>query len=283
MTGEDGLPRHRIVKEGIKSARKNKLFTILIVAMFFILGGIAAITAQELEEVLEGEEEEEDEREGDGTPATDVEYEPVIKPSEFVSDIDNPYFPLEPGSRYVYEGTSEEGAERIVVQVTNDTKVILGVTCVVVRDTVTVDGQVVEDTWDWYAQDSHGNVWYFGEDTKEYDGGQVVSTAGSWTAGTDGAKAGIIMLMEPLVGLSYRQEYYAGEAEDMAEVHALDATATVPAGSYTGVLRTREWTPMEPKYAEDKYYVQGVGCVLEVMTKGGSERVELIEYTTGAS
>ncbi len=277
MAGEDGLPRRRVLKDGLESARRNKLFTVMMVAMFFVLGGIAAVAAEELEEVIEGEDDDDD-RGGDGG---DVEYEPVIVPSDFVGAVDNPYLPLAPGSRWVYEGATEDGLERIVVEVTNDTRQVMGVTCVVVRDTVTVDGEVTEDTWDWFAQDVHGNVWYFGEDTKEYEDGKVVSTEGAWEAGVDGAKPGIVMLAGPLVGLTYRQEYYKGEAEDMAQVLALHGTATTPAGTYSDVLRTKEWTPLEPGVAEEKYYAPGVGCVLEVVTKGGDERVELVEFVAG--
>ncbi len=165
--------------------------------------------------------------------------------------------------------------------VTNQTKTILGVTNTVVLDTVwDEDDELVEETYDWYAQDKEGNVWYFGEDSKEYEAGVLVSTAGSWEAGVDGAKPGIIMEANPQIGDSYRQEYYVGEAEDMAEVLSLSETASVPYDSFTGCLKTKEWTPLEPDIVAHKYYAPGVGCVMEIMVEGGSEHVELIDVRT---
>lgn len=207
-------------------------------------------------------------------------YAPVIEPANFVEGVDNQYFPLTPGTTYIYEGETEDGTERIEVYVTHETKEILGVNCVVVRDTVSLDGELVEDTFDWYAQDKDGNVWYMGEDSKEYEDGEAVSTEGSWEAGVDGAMPGIIMEAKPLVGDSYRQEYYAGEAEDMGEVLSLTESATVPHGSFDNLLMTKDWTPLEPGIAEHKYYAPGVGVVLEVLVEGGSERVELVDVTT---
>jgi hypothetical protein len=159
----------------------------------------------------------------------------------------------------------------------------MGVTCMVVRDTVSTGGQVIEDTWDWYAQDVHGNVWYFGEDTKEFENGKVVSTEGTWEGGVGGARPGIVMLADPQVGLTYHQEYLKGVAEDMAQVLDLSTNATVPAGSYGHAVQTKEWTPLQPKVLENKYYVAGIGCVLEVTVKGGTDRVELVEYVPGGS
>jgi hypothetical protein len=135
----------------------------------------------------------------------------------------------------------------------------MGVECVVVNDKAWENGKLIERTYDWHAQDKEGNVWYFGEDTKEYENGKVVSTKGSWEAGVDGAKPGIIMQAHPKVGQSYRQEYYKGEAEDMAKVINLNESVTVPYGSFDHVLVTKEWTPLEPSYAEHKYYAPGVG------------------------
>jgi hypothetical protein len=212
-----------------------------------------------------------------GNQSPDDDYNPVIEPANFVTTIDNPYFPLVPGTTYTYKGETEDGLEEIKVFVTDETKEILGVTCVVVRDTVTVDGELVEDTYDWYAQDKAGNVWYMGEDSKEYEDGEVVSTEGSWEAGVDGAKPGIIWQANPQVGESYRQEYYAGEAEDMAEVVSLNESVTVPNGSYN-TIQTKEWTPLEPGVLEYNYYASGVGAVLEVNPETG-ERVELVNIS----
>jgi hypothetical protein len=192
-------------------------------------------------------------------------YSPNIHPADFVDVIDNKYFPLDPGTTFIYEG----GTERDVMAVTSATKKIMGVKCVVVDDRGYDGGKLIEKTYDWFAQDNKGNVWYFGEDTKELDNGKVTSTKGSWEAGVDGAKPGIIMQGDPKVGESYRQEYYEGEAEDTAKVVSLDESATVPYGSFDSVLETREWTPLEPSYDEHKYYAAGVGQV----SGGGLELV----------
>ncbi len=152
-------------------------------------------------------------------PAAVVEgraYEPGIVPTAFVREIDNPYLPLTPGLTLIYEGVSDGERERVEVTVTSETKQVMGVTATVVRDRAFAGGELVEDTFDWFAQDRQGNVWYFGEETAEYKGGEVVTRAGSWEAGVDGARPGIVMLAEPQVGDTYRQEYYEGEAEDMA-------------------------------------------------------------------
>jgi hypothetical protein len=156
---------------------------------------------------------------------------------------------------------------------------VVGIECVVVRDTVSLDGELIEDTHDWYAQDKDGNVWYMGEDSKEYEGGQVTSTAGSWEAGVDGALPGIKVWATPLVGdAPYYQEYYEGEAEDLGRDVALDGTASVQFGDYTDLLVVEEWTPLEPEVVERKYYAAGVGTVKEEMARGGNEVVELIEF-----
>jgi len=208
-------------------------------------------------------------------------YRKEIDPADFVDRVDNRYFPLTPGTTFVYEGETEDGeAVRVEDYVTHETKQVLGVTCVVVRNRVIENGDLVEETFDWYAQDKDGDVWYFGEDAKEYEAGVVVSTEGSWEAGVDGAMPGIIMEANPQAGDLYRQEYYEGEAEDMAEVLSLTESASVTYGSFDNLLMTREWTPLEPGVVEHKYYAPGVGLILEVMVEGGSERVELMEITT---
>ena len=196
----------------------------------------------------------------------------------FTTEIDNPYLPMVPGTRRVFRETDGDGAaQKVVVTVTSRTKrVASGVVARVVRDTVTERGQVVEDTFDWYAQDDRGNVWYVGEDTTEYEDGRPVTKEGSWEAGVDGAKAGIVMPARPRVGMQYRQEHYAGHAEDMARVLSLDEQAEVPAGHFTGVLLTREWNPIEPEVLEYKLYAKGIGPVLAVSVSGGSDREELL-------
>jgi energy-converting hydrogenase Eha subunit F len=208
---------------------------------------------------------------------------PQTDPAGFVATIDNSYLPLTPGTRWVYESKTEDGLERIVVEVTTETKAVMGVNCVVVRDTVTLDGNIIEDTSDWYAQDRDGNVWYLGEDTKEYEDGKVVSTKGSWEAGVDGAQPGIAMKADPKPGDEYRQEYYPGQAEDMGKVLRLGDSVTVPYGSFSDVLVTEDFTPLEPGVAEQKYYAPGVGLVLEVLVSGGTGRVELVEFSRPGS
>lgn len=205
-------------------------------------------------------------------PSTETPYAPVIDPANFVTIVDNPYFPLTPGTIFIYEGKTEKGEEHVEVVVGSETKVIMGVTCVSVSDTVTVDGQLEEGTTDWYAQDKQGNVWYFGEDTREYKDGKVSSTHGAWLAGVDGALPGIIMKANSSVGETYRQEYYKGQAEDMASVLSLSETASVPVGSYTNVLMTNEWSALaNPPVYEHKYYASGVGNILTRGVEGGWE------------
>jgi len=214
----------------------------------------------------------------DGTASGGADYAPDIDPARFTAQVDNPFLPLPPGARWVYDGTTADGAEHTVVEVQAGTKKIMGVDCVIVRDTVSLDGQVVEDTYDWFAQDDEGNVWYFGEDTKEYEEGAVASTAGSWEAGVDGAQPGIAMEAKPKAGDRYRQEYYRGEAEDMGEVLGVDERVDVPFGHFDGVLKTKDTTPLEPDVVEHKYYASGIGLVLELDPTGGSERVELTDF-----
>jgi hypothetical protein len=213
-------------------------------------------------------------------PGDGGDYHPDIDPTRFVDGVDNPYLPLVPGSRWVYEGTSEGQNERTEVVVTDDRRTIAGIDAVVVRDTVTRDGVLYEDTFDWYAQDVDGNVWYLGEATEEHEGGDV-STAGSWETGVDGALPGIAMHAHPEVGPGYRQEFLAGHAEDLAQVTSVGQRASVPAGAYDDVVVIEEWNPLEPDVVEEKSYAPGVGVVLEVQTAGGAERVELVSFTPG--
>jgi hypothetical protein len=206
----------------------------------------------------------------------------AVEPSDFVTGIDNPWLPLIPGSTWVYESVGGEGVERIEVVVLDETREVMGIPATVVRDTVTVDGELVEDTYDWYAQDIDGNVWYMGEETAEYEDGEVISTAGAWEAGVDGALPGIVMLADPTVGDAYRQEYYPGEAEDMAEVVRVGVAAELADGSFENLIVIEEWTPLEPEVVEEKSYASGVGVVLEEVVEGGSGRIELVSHTRGA-
>ncbi len=205
-------------------------------------------------------------------------YHPVIDVNDFVDPTTDPnsYFPLVPGTTLIYEGETEDGTERIEVTVTDETKEVLGVTCTVVVDQVFLDGQLIEDTRDYYAQDIAGNVWYFGENSLEIEDGEVVSLGGSWTAGVDGAKPGIIMMAEPEFGGVYRQEYALTEAEDAASVLGLSETVEVLFGVFTDCLMTADFTPIEPDVLELKFYAPGVGLVLEVNPETG-ERIELVD------
>jgi hypothetical protein len=207
--------------------------------------------------------------------------EPVtLDPADFTTRIDNPYWPMRPGSRWVYRETDQEGArQRVVVRVMRRTKMIAnGIRARVVRDVVTEDGKPVEKTNDWYAQDKAGNIWYLGEATTEYENGKPVSTEGSFEAGVDGAQAGVVVPAKPRRGLKYRQEYYAGHAEDRGEIVSLRAQAEVPFGHFRNVLMTQDTNPLEPKVLEFKFYARGVGPVLAVGVSGTSDREELIRY-----
>lgn len=214
---------------------------------------------------------------GSGEEQAEV-YSPVIDPAQFTPAVENPFFPLPPGMTLIFE--TPDGSERVEVFVMDETREVMGVTCTVVESWEYEDGDLVEETLDWYAQHSDGSVWYFGEDTKAYKDDGTVSAAGSWEAGSDGALPGIIMEGDPKVGDSYREEYYKGHAEDMGEVVELDGSVSVPHGTFEGVLVTKEWSALEPGAFEHKYYARGVGLVLEAE---GETRVELVQVTEGSS
>lgn len=197
-------------------------------------------------------------------------------PADFVAEITNPYLAFARGKTFRYEGETDEGLETIVVEVTQDTKTILGVATTVVHDQAFLNGELIEDTFDWFAQDKSGTVWYFGEDSKEIENGVVVSTEGSWQAGVNGARPGIIMLAQPRVGMKYQQEFAEDVAEDMAKVLSLSETVGIGLGTFTAVLETMEWTPLEPGAREHKFYKPGLGLVLELAHKGGGQRLELV-------
>ena len=201
----------------------------------------------------------------------------LVNPDDFVSEVDNPFFPLTPGTRFFYEGTKDGEPTTDETTVTHDTKQILGVTTTVVRDRAFDKGVLAEDTLDWYAQDVAGNVWYFGEDTKELDEfGHVISTEGTWEAGVNGAEPGIIMEAHPHVGDLYQQELALGVAEDRARVLSLDESACVQFGCFDHLLLTEEWTPLHPGEVEWKYYAKNVGFLLGNLVQGGSEHTELV-------
>jgi hypothetical protein len=213
--------------------------------------------------------------------------EPVnLDPADFTTTIDNPYWPMRPGSKWVYRETDTRGTrEKAVVEVTNETKTIAnGIEARVIRDTVSENGQPVEITDDWYAQDSAGNIWYLGEYVTNYENGKVVDHDGSFEAGVDGAQPGIVMPANPEPDLSYRQEYYKGEAEDKAAVITVgEEQVEVPFGHFNAdVLMTRDLVPTEPKVQELKFYAPGVGPLLSVHTDGAGGRAELVSYTPGS-
>ncbi len=216
-----------------------------------------------------------------GLAQQDGAYDPKIDPANFIDPAQigktiepNPYFLLLPGYTRIYK----QGTQTITVAVTSDTKEIMGVTCAVIHDVVEDNGVLIEDTWDWYAQDKDGNVWYFGEATQKFENGKT-STEGSWEHGVDGAKAGVVMWGNPeaKIGEMYRQEYYANHAEDWGKVLGVTESATTPAASCAGnCLITEDTTPLEPDVLEHKYYAPGVGFIYELKPKTG-ETLELVE------
>jgi hypothetical protein len=205
-------------------------------------------------------------------------YAPVLDPADFVAAIDNPYAPFAVGSRWVYETQTPEGLERNEVEVTGETKTILGIQATVVHDVVFLDDVLVEDTLDWVAQDLDGNVWYLGELAQNFEDGELVDIEGSFEAGRNGAQPGLWMKADPQVGDVYRQEFALGEAEDFGRVLSLGAAAMVPAGSYVDCLQTEDGSPLEPDTLEVKTFAPGVGMVLEENPETG-ERTELVEVT----
>jgi uncharacterized membrane protein YkoI len=251
---------------------KTKIL-ISIVVLMVIIGGSIIVNLNDSEEEINFLLE------------NDSLYNPEIDPEDFTVKIDNPYFTLIPGTKLVYEAQTEDGTERIEFYITDETRNVAGVETRVVWDRVWLDGDLIEDTKDWFAQHENGDVWYFGEESYELIEGKVISSHGSWETGVDDAKPGIIMKADPLVGDIYREEYYAGEAEDMADILSTDAAVEVSYGNFSNCLQTKNYTPLEPGVVENKFYCKEVGqAVLEIDLDGG-ERVELIsvEYNTTPS
>jgi hypothetical protein len=214
--------------------------------------------------------EEENERQ------LDINYNPVINPENFVDNVTNIYFPLNVGTIFTFQSQTEDGLETIVVTVLSEKKIVAGVNCTVVRDVVSLDGQVIEDTHDWYAQDKDGNVWYMGEDVSNYENGVLVDHEGSFEAGKDGAKAGIIMLANTVLEMPYRQEYLFNKAEDWGKVIAKGVSVTTIYGEFNNCLKTADWNALEPdEPMEYKYYAPNVGVVKEEI-EGSTEYVDLI-------
>jgi hypothetical protein len=218
---------------------------------------------------------------GTPSPSASAAYSVSYDPADFSATVDNPWFPLAPGTTLTYMGIRDGEPARDVVTVTNETVKIDGVPCRVVHDRLYLSGRLAESTSDYYSQDSQGNVWYFGEDTAEFDEDlNVVSTEGTWHTAEAGALPGIFMPANPAVGDTHRQEYYPAHAEDFFKIVDLSASITVPYGSFTEAMRTEEWTPLEPDVLDNKYYVKGIGEVKEVAVKGGQEELALTKAST---
>jgi len=221
---------------------------------------------------------------GSGSPASSArasstDYHPVLDPANFVVVVDNPYFPLPVGRTLVYEGVKDGQSQIDTVTVTNQTRVILGITATAVSDVSTHDGAILEKTIDWYAQDKQGTVWYLGEDTTAFLANGKTDTSGSWLAGVHGAEPGIVMEANPQIPDAYRQEFLAGSAEDTAWVVQLGGTVTVPYGKLRNTLTTLEATRVEPGLYDQKVYAPGIGIVLEQSLTGPTETALLVSVT----
>lgn len=253
------IPPHR-TNPGVGRAAGGWLGAVLMVALFTAACG-------------------DDTAHGGSAAAFPRGSEPIeLDPDDFTIEIDNPYWPMEVGTRWTYLEIDEEGVEvEVEVVVTTETREITnGVVARVVRDTVTADGEIIEDTFDWYAQDTNGNIWYLGEDTAEFDDGEITSRGGSFEAGVDGALPGIIVPGDPQPGMTYRQEYYEGEAEDNGEVLSTREMADVQFGHFENMLLTKDTITIEPDVLEYKLYAPGVGPVLVLGVSGGGGREELV-------
>jgi len=206
----------------------------------------------------------------------EAQYDPQIEPQNFSATIDNPYLPYTPGVTLVYEGETADGFEHIEINTTHETIEIMGVDCRVVVATEWIDGDLIEITDDYYAQDLEGNVWYFGERSREFEDGHVVSIDGTWIAGEEGAKPGIVMqAWPPTLDRLYRQEFSLASAEDIARAVSLDETVTVGVGTFEDCLKTQDSSPLEPEAQEEKYYAVAMGTIATVNLENG-DRVELV-------
>lgn len=213
-----------------------------------------------------------------GLPGVASAGQHLPNPADFVHTIDNPYFPQKPGTTLIYTGVKDGRSARELLTVTNDRKVILGISTVVIHDRLFLDGILHEDTIDWYAQHRDGTVWYFGEATRILDDkGRVLSTEGSFEAGVDGARQGIFMPADPQVGYTHHQEFYPGHAEDQFKVLDLSSAVSVPYGTFQHALLTQETTQLEPTVLSHKYFVKGIGTVREIDVRGSDEHLELVK------
>jgi hypothetical protein len=208
-----------------------------------------------------------------GSAGAAAPYNPKIDPANFSDHVTNTYFSVIPGTVRHYVGVRDGKPTAHLFTVTHETKTVMGVKCVVVRDVVTQSGSLVEKTTDWYAQDRAGNVWYFGEDTAEYQNGVVTNTSGTWEAGVDKAKPGIVMPAHAKVGVTYRQEYRPGVALDMATILSVNGTVKVPAGTFHKVIVTFDKNPLDPSKKERKWYAPHAGFVKAMLSGGGHVEV----------
>jgi hypothetical protein len=206
-------------------------------------------------------------------------YDPQINPAEFTTNITNPYFNLPTGKIFTYEAKTQEGTEKIQIEILDETKVAMGVKTIVYWDRVWLDGALIENTKDYLAQDKEGNVWYFGEDVDNYEEGKLINHEGSWIAGINEAKPGIWIKAKHKVGDSYKQEYLAGEAEDMRDVVAVGITVKTKLAKYTDCIKFYDWTPLKPESKEHKYYCKEVGGMVLEENLVKKERLELIGVT----
>jgi hypothetical protein len=237
------------------------------VISFIVLGAMLAFYSCKKDEVF------------DPARQPDTSYNPQITWSNFSNSttITNPYFPFDVGRVYIYESQTGEDMERTEVAFTDVEKTVMGIPCVVIRDRVYLNGQLIEDTHDWFAQDNEGNVWYMGEDVQNYNlDGTYRDSAGAWEAGIDDAKPGFMMLANPQAGMTYRQEYYFNHAEDEAQVEEVGLTISTPLGTYENCIRTKEWTDLEPDVLEYKFYAPHIG-VIKTLNITDNEEANLIE------
>lgn len=238
---------------------QKKLFVALAITAIVIIAIIVVLTTYQQERELPSD------------------YNPTINPADFTTDITNPYFTLPVGKQMTYEARTRNGIEKNRIEITGETKEITGVATLVYWDRVWLNEMLIEETKDYLAQDAEGNVWYFGEDVDNYEGGKLKDHAGAWIAGVDGAKPGIWMKANPNVGDLYRQEFYRGIAEDMAEVLSTNESVTVPYGSFVNCIKTRDFTPLEPDVQEYKYYCKEAGSLVLEEQQGVSGRMELVD------
>ena len=208
-------------------------------------------------------------------------YNPSINPADFVEGISNKYLTFAPGTTFIYEGKVEEGVERIEVYVTPKTRNVMGVETMIVRDKEYLNSELIEETYDWFAQDRFGNVWYFGEDSMEIVDGKIASRAGSWEAGIDGARPGIVMMASPEVGHEYYQEYFSGEAMDKGKVIANGLQIRGPYGIFDDCIQTLDWNPLEKDSEEHKYYCAGAGNLVYEVSLEDNEFVQLMDIRKG--